>query len=112
MAPADEIAFGLPQDSICITVATRFGSKRNSAAHCRISFSQCKTSGVNRCVRVALVGELSLGSEMKLNRVRLKNSSAPNRITENGGNNKMERQLPWAASPSSTERRISLCTGV
>jgi len=56
MAPEREIAFGSPQDSICITTATKLGSKEDSFAHRMMSFAQYWTSLEN-------TGEIRLGAE-------------------------------------------------
>src|SRR5215211_4582610 len=46
VAPEREVARGSPQDSICITVAARFGSTPAAFAQRTISFPQCWTSFV------------------------------------------------------------------
>src|SRR5689334_19176220 len=46
IAPEREVARGSPQDSICMIVATRFGSNDAAFAHRTISPPQCWTSFV------------------------------------------------------------------
>lgn len=47
MAPADETAAGFPQDSNCMTNATRLGSSPYAPAHLPMDEDQCCTSPVN-----------------------------------------------------------------
>src|SRR5574339_11857 len=44
VAPEREVARGSPQDSICMTVAARFGSTPAALAQRTMSFAQCCTS--------------------------------------------------------------------
>src|SRR5262245_1261532 len=46
IAPERDVARGSPQDSICMIVATKFGSMEAVFAHRTMSFSQCCTSFV------------------------------------------------------------------
>src|SRR6266542_6466563 len=61
MAPDREVARGSPQDSICITVAARFGSTDAAFAHRMMSFPQCCTSFVK--IEESPLEEIELSDE-------------------------------------------------
>src|SRR3972149_11471418 len=60
MAPECESAPGSPHDSICMTVATRFGSSPNRVDHAMILSCQWCTAGSKRGAREAACGAASL----------------------------------------------------